>query len=81
MTVYKPLPALARQAADLAVGVLSGTEVLGAVDYEGVPSFVLEPVSVTRETISRTVVHDQVYALDEICVPELAKECEALSLR
>lgn len=81
MTVYKPIPALARQAADLAVSLLSGTEVTGAVDYEGVPSFLLEPVAVTGATIARTVVRDGVYGLDEVCPAELTRACEELSLR
>ncbi|WP_181312144.1 substrate-binding domain-containing protein [Nocardioides campestrisoli] len=81
MTVYKPLPALARQAADVAVALLSGAEVEGGVDYEGVPSFLLEPVSVTGETVARTVVRDRVFTLDQICTAELASACEELALR
>jgi D-xylose transport system substrate-binding protein len=80
MTVYKPLPALARRAADLAVDLMSGTVVTGAADYEGVPSFLLAPVPVTGATIARTVVHDGVYGLDDVCPPELVRRCEDLAL-
>ncbi len=81
MTVYKPLPALARQAADVAVALLSGAEVEGAEDYEGVPAFLLEPLPVTGETVARTVVRDRVFTLEQICTPELAAACEELALR
>ncbi|WP_162599944.1 substrate-binding domain-containing protein [Nocardioides solisilvae] len=81
MTVYKPLPDLARRAAEVAVDLMSGAEVSGAVDYEGVPAFLLQPVPVTGATLARTVVHDGVYGLDEVCPAELTAPCEALALR
>ncbi|WP_101525164.1 substrate-binding domain-containing protein [Nocardioides houyundeii] len=81
MTVYKPLPALAERAADLAVDVLAGDETQGASDYEGVPTFLFAPAAVGPGSIARTVLRDRVYDLDEICPAELLQECEALALR
>ena len=81
MTVYKPLPALAERAADLAVDLLSGTEVVGASDYEGVPTFLLAPIAVGPGSIARTVVRDRLYDLDDICVAELLEQCQELALR
>lgn len=80
MTVYKPLPALAERAADLAIDVLTGADVVGAVDHEGVPSFFLEPRSVTSETLATTVVHDRVYTLEELCPSLLVERCQELGL-
>lgn len=80
MTVYKPLPALAERAADLAIDVLTGAEVAGAVDHEGVPSFFLEPSSVTSDTLATTVVHDRVYTVEDLCPSLLVERCRELGL-
>ncbi len=62
MTVYKPIPLLATQAAEMAVKVAKGEEIItdkkvgnGKVD---VPSILLTPISVTKENVRETVIKD-----------------------
>jgi len=62
MTVYKPIPLLAEQAADMAAKVAAGEKINteqsvnnGAAD---VPAVLLAPVAVTKDTIRSTVIKD-----------------------
>ncbi|MCX5208434.1 substrate-binding domain-containing protein [Kitasatospora sp. NBC_00240] len=80
MTVYKAVKQEADAAADLAVSLAQGKE--GAttatahdpVGNRDVPSVLLTPVAVTKETI-KTVVADGFVSKDELCAGEYAAKC------
>ncbi|WP_458120053.1 sugar ABC transporter substrate-binding protein [Paenibacillus sp. Z6-24] len=62
MTIYKPITAIAKQAADMALQVAQGTAIQttsqvnnGKID---VPSILLEPTAVTADNIRDTVIKD-----------------------
>ncbi len=74
-TVYKPIKAEAEKAAELAVAVANGDELSDTTDFRGVPSYILDPISVTKENIKDTVVADEFYSADEICTGEYAAGC------
>jgi D-xylose transport system substrate-binding protein len=80
MTVYKPMRAQAQQAADVAVRVLTGDEITGADDYEGVPTFLFEPQPVDLDNLTTVVVGDGAWRIDEICADGVLRRCEALGL-
>lgn len=72
MTVYKPIPLLAEQAAEIAVKVAGGENVTvdqtvnnGAAD---IPSLLLEPIAVTKDNIRETIVKDGYLTEDQIYV-------------
>jgi D-xylose transport system substrate-binding protein len=81
MTVYKAVRTQARVAAELAVGLARQGELPGGVrttwvnnGHADVPSMMLEPLLVTRDTIAATVVADGFWTVDEIC-DGLESEC------
>lgn len=81
MTVYKPIKKEADALAELAVALANGEEpeVPDTVqDPEGdrqVPSVLLEPISVTKDNVSR-VVEDGFVSVEELCTGEYAAMCE-----
>ena len=82
MTIYKPIPIEAETAAEVAVKLAEGEEISGTSDtgielteYEGVPSFIFDPISVTVDNVNDTVVADEFYTVDEICTEEYADAC------
>jgi len=80
MTVYKSVPDEADRAAKIAVALIAGRAIGGTTDHEGVPSVIFDPVAVTVDNLTNTVVRDGVYSVEAICTPELRKRCEALGI-
>jgi D-xylose transport system substrate-binding protein len=70
MTVYKPVGAEARRAADAAVGLAKGQAVRSATSIANgnrdVPSFFVVPVVVTKDNVLQTVIEDGFQNLDTI---------------
>ena len=75
VTVYKPIPVEAYKAAELAVALVNGEDVGETTDFEGVPSFIFDPVVVTQDNVMDTIVADGFYSVDEICTGSYAKAC------
>ena len=53
----------------------------GTTDFEGVPSFIFDPIVVTMETVADTVVADGFWSVDEICTKEYADACADAGLQ
>ena len=70
MTVYKPLRPLARMAAGAAMNMAQGQTEDGVVTINNgkkdVPARLLEPISVDKETMDRTVIADGYHKRDEV---------------
>jgi D-xylose transport system substrate-binding protein len=70
MTVYKPVGAEARQAADAAVSLAKGEAVRSAASIANgnrdVPAFFIAPVVVTKDNVLQTVIRDGFQNLDTI---------------
>ncbi|MER7403750.1 substrate-binding domain-containing protein [Streptomyces sp. NPDC000070] len=87
MTVYKPFRRETEAASAMAVALARGNDldalVTSTVDSsttQNVPAVLLDPVSVTAETIGRTLVRDGVYRIDQICTPKLRPDCDRIGL-
>ena len=87
MTIYKPNPIEAETAAELAVTLARGEEPGATSDtgvelteYEGVPSYIFDPIAVTAENVADTVVADGFYAVEDICTEEYADACAAAGI-
>jgi D-xylose transport system substrate-binding protein len=87
MTIYKPIPIEAETAAELAVTLARGEEPGATSDtgvelteYEGVPSYIFDPIAVTAENVNDTVVADGFYAVEDICTEEYADACAAAGI-
>ncbi len=87
MTIYKPIPIEAETAAEVAVKIANGEDVSGTTDtgvdqteYEGVPSYIFDPIAVTADNVNDTVVADGFYAVEDICTDEYADACAEAGL-
>ena len=84
MTVYKAIKPEAEAAATLAYDLLNGTAVPSGMvtgttnnGTADVPSIILTPVAVTKDTVESTVVADGFYTAAQICTADFAAACTA----
>ena len=87
MTIYKPIPIEAETAAEVAVKLANGDEIgdtsdtgIELTEYEGVPSFIFDPIAVTADNVNDTVVADGFYSVEDICTGEYADACAAAGI-
>jgi D-xylose transport system substrate-binding protein len=80
MTVYKPIKTEAEKAAEVAVQMARGEEITGTEDFEGVASFIFDPIVVTKENVADTVVKDGFHSVDDICTADYADACTAAGI-
>ncbi|WP_408898378.1 substrate-binding domain-containing protein [Nocardioides sp. R1-1] len=82
MTIYKPIKIEAETAAELAVLLAQGEDApdttetgIDQSDFEGVPSYIFDPIVVTQDNVADTVIADGFYDAAEICTGEYAQAC------
>jgi D-xylose transport system substrate-binding protein len=84
MTVYKAIQPEAEKAAELAFHLLAGDRPTASstVDNKAgqVPSFLLDPVSVTRDQLSDTVIRDGFVTVASLCAGSYAQGCSATGI-
>ena len=80
MTIYKSYKIEAEKAAEVAVDLANGEEITGTEDFEGVASFIFDPVVLTTENIEDTVVADELYSVEDICTANYADACAEAGL-
>ncbi|HKA12816.1 MAG TPA: sugar ABC transporter substrate-binding protein [Candidatus Dormibacteraeota bacterium] len=88
MTVYKAIAPEAEGAAELAVDLVNGTAVPSSMTNgktvnngnKDVPSVLLTPVAVTKDTIKTTVVADKFWTAADICTAQYASACTAAGI-
>jgi len=80
MTVYKPIPVEANQAADLAVNLANGDDITGTTTFQDTPSYIFTPVVVTKDNVKSTVVADKFYSVSDICTSEYKAACDAAGI-
>lgn len=85
MTVYKALRPEAERAAEVAIELINGrrpaAQVHVDVDGRSIPSFLLEPVGVTRDSIGSVVIDDGFFTLEQLCTGTYATLCVEAGLR
>ena len=80
MTIYKPIPIEANKAAEVAVALVNGDDVGETTDFNGVASFIFDPIVVTKDNVGDTVIADKFYTIDDICTAQYADACKAAGL-
>ncbi|MFT4284067.1 MAG: sugar ABC transporter substrate-binding protein [Protaetiibacter sp.] len=79
MTVYKALRPEAFQAAELAVDLVNDRRPEGKVQVDvgdaAIPSFLLEPLAVTRGEIRSIVIADGFFTVKQLCTSDYAAAC------
>ena len=58
----------------------NGEEITGTEDFDGVDSFIFDPVVLTTENIEDTVVKDELYSVEDICTTNYADACAEAGL-
>jgi D-xylose transport system substrate-binding protein len=81
LTVFKSFPREAEKAAELAVTLVTGGTVSSDREEEGVAAFVFQPLVVTIDNLTDTVVKDGIYSLEQICQGATVAACTELGLR
>ncbi|GAB2886323.1 substrate-binding domain-containing protein [Nocardioides pacificus] len=81
MTIYKPIPVEAEKAAEVAVALVNGEDVGETTDYEGVASFIFDPIAVTQDNVNDTIIADGFYSVEDICTADYAEACKAAGLQ
>ena len=77
--VHVPSAAIASDAATVVVHAMTRTPLEGSVDFEGVPSWLHEPQTVTRANLTTVLVGPGLVDLAEVCEGQ-EKACEKLGL-
>lgn len=88
MSVYKPYPAEASIAAEMAVAVAKGEKLdsiakteIDSATTKGIPSVLVPVVSLTKDNINDTVIKDGIYTVDEICTAKFKAKCDTLGVK
>ncbi|GGO84285.1 solute-binding protein [Nocardioides phosphati] len=81
MTIYKPIKIEAEKAAELAVSLAKGEKPSDTEDFEGVASYIFDPVVVQKDNVKDTVVKDGFYSVSDICTAQYADACSAAGLK
>jgi D-xylose transport system substrate-binding protein len=85
MTVYLDIRSQAEQSATLAVSLARGQAIQAPTTVDNgtarIPSWLLDPVPVTRDRIKDTIVKDGFYKAGEICTGPVASACAELALQ
>jgi D-xylose transport system substrate-binding protein len=81
MTVYKPIKIEAETAAEIAVQLAQGEDVEAPDEYEGVPSFIFDPIVVTQDNVMDTVVADGFHSVEDICTDRYADACASAGIQ
>jgi D-xylose transport system substrate-binding protein len=85
MTIYLNIRAQAEKSAELAVALAKGEKPAAPAKTNNgtadIPSFLLDPIAVSKEKIKDTIVKDGFYTVAQICTPELAAACKAVGLQ
>ncbi|MCB0906463.1 MAG: sugar ABC transporter substrate-binding protein [Nocardioidaceae bacterium] len=81
LTVFKSFPREAEKAAEVAVALVTGGKVSTDREEDGVPAFVFQPLVVTIDNLTDTIVKDGIYSLEQICQGPTVAACTDLGLR
>lgn len=81
MTIYKPIKIEANKAAQLAVDLINGKSPSDTSDFQGVKSYIFDPIVVTKDKVASTVVADGFYTAAQICTSQYAAACATLGIK
>jgi D-xylose transport system substrate-binding protein len=80
MTVFKSYFIEAAEAGKVAVALANGENPGKTTDFEGVKSFIFEPVAVKKDNVKETIVDEGLYSVKDICTANYAAACKSAGL-
>ena len=85
MTIYLDIRSEAEKSAELAVALSKGEHPSAPTTVDNatakIPSFLLDPISVTADKIKDTIIKDGFYKASEICTTEVAPACAKVGIQ
>ncbi|WNB96763.1 substrate-binding domain-containing protein [Streptomyces sp. CGMCC 4.7035] len=90
MSVYKPYPQEANNAAEMAVAKVQGRSIefdaltrdkVDSPTQKDIPSMLVPVVALTKDNIKDTVIQDGIYTVKEICTDKYKADCSAKGLK
>ena len=78
--VHVPIAEISRGAADVVVHAMVRTPLAGAQEFEGVPSWLHEPQTLTTKNLTSVLVATGLVSLDEVCAGQVNR-CARLGLQ
>jgi D-xylose transport system substrate-binding protein len=80
MTVFKSYFVEAEEAAKVAVALATGKDVGKTTDFEGVDSFIFDPIAVKKDNVKDTVIKAGLYKASEVCKGKYADACKSAGI-
>ena len=80
MTVFKSYFTEAAEAGKVAVALATGKDVGKTTDFEGVKSFIFDPVAVKKDNVKKNIVDTGLYSAKDICTATYAAACKAAGI-
>ncbi|WP_246004230.1 substrate-binding domain-containing protein [Nocardioides marmoriginsengisoli] len=80
MTIFKSYFIEAEKAGEVAVAIANGDDVGETTDFQGVKSFIFDPVVVKKDNVKADIVDSGLYKVADICTAEYADACAAAGL-
>jgi D-xylose transport system substrate-binding protein len=80
MTVFKSYFIEASEAGKVAVALATGKDVGKTTDFEGVKSFIFDPVAVKKDNVKKNIVDTGLYPAKSICTATYAAACKAVGI-
>ncbi|MBO9523644.1 MAG: substrate-binding domain-containing protein [Nocardioidaceae bacterium] len=80
MTIFKSYFIEANKAGEVAVALAKGDDVTGTTDFQGVKSFIFDPVVVKKDNVKKDIVDSGLFKVSDICTADYAAACKAAGL-
>jgi D-xylose transport system substrate-binding protein len=80
MTIFKSYFIEAEKAGEVAVAIVNGTDVGETTDFQGIKSFIFDPVVVKKDNVKTDIVDSGLYKAADICTAEYADACAAAGI-
>ncbi|HSV37208.1 MAG TPA: substrate-binding domain-containing protein [Nocardioidaceae bacterium] len=80
MTIFKSYFIEAAKAAEVAVQLANGEDVTGTTDFQGVASFIFDPVVVKQDNVKTEIVDSGLFSVEDICTADYADACAAAGI-
>jgi D-xylose transport system substrate-binding protein len=80
MTVFKSYFIEAAEAGKVAVALATGKDVGETTDFEGVKSFIFDPVAVKKDNVKENIIDTGLYTAKDICTTAYAAACKAAGI-
>jgi D-xylose transport system substrate-binding protein len=90
MSVYKPYPEEATNAAQMAVARVQGRSIefdaltrdsVDSPTQQKIPAMLVQVVALTKDNIQETVLKDSIYTVKELCTAKYKASCDHLGLK